>query len=76
MLSGVLPVFQNLNYKLQRKRLSDVFSIQQSHEKLYNKLSRVALGGLHEDKFMRHFTSNGTDQCQNGSLTLLTPYQE
>ena len=25
---------------------------------------------------MRHFTSNGTDQCQNGSSNFLTPYRE
>ena len=25
---------------------------------------------------MRHFTSNGTDQCRNGSSNLLTPYRE
>ena len=25
---------------------------------------------------MRHFTSNGTDQCQNDSSDLLTPYRE
>ena len=24
---------------------------------------------------MRHFTSNGTDQCRNGSTDLLTPYR-
>ena len=28
----------------------------------------MAIGGLHEDElFMRHYTINGTDQCQNGS---------
>ena len=32
LLFGVLPVFQNLNYKLQR-RLSDVLPIQHSHQK-------------------------------------------
>ena len=31
-LSGVLPVFQNLNYKVQR-RLSDVLPLHQSHQK-------------------------------------------
>ena len=31
LLSGVLPVYQNLNYKLQ-KRLSDALSNQQSHQ--------------------------------------------
>ena len=25
---------------------------------------------------IRHFTSNGTDQCRNGSSNLLAPYQE
>ena len=34
-LFGVLPVFQNLNYKLQR-RLFDVLSYQQSHEVLHS----------------------------------------
>ena len=32
LLSGVLPVFQGLNYKLQR-RLSDVLPNQRSHRK-------------------------------------------
>ena len=44
LISEVLPVSQNLNYKIRRK-LSDVLSIQQSHQ---NK-SFLALGGLCED---------------------------
>ena len=56
----------NLNYKLQRI-LSDVLCpIQQCHKKSDTR-SFLAFGGLHQDKLiMRHFTSNGTDQCQNG----------
>ena len=42
-------MFHNLNYKPQR-RLSDVLPNQESHQKLYNKLSTVALRGLHEDE--------------------------
>ena len=37
LLFGVLSVFQNLNYKLQR-RLSDVLPIQQSHPKVIQEL--------------------------------------
>ena len=35
LLSRVLPVFQNLNYKLQ-SRLSDVLSDQQNHQNIYS----------------------------------------
>ena len=35
VLFGVLPMFQNLNYKLQR-RLSDVLPNQQSNQVLYS----------------------------------------
>ena len=42
--SGVLPIFQNLNCKLQR-RLSDLMSIQQSHQKGYKKVTRGAYRG-------------------------------
>ena len=35
LLSGVLPVLQNLNYKLQN-RLSDVLSNQQNRQSIYS----------------------------------------
>ena len=47
-LSGVLPIFQNLNYMLLQRRLSDVLPNQQSHQKWFKKFQ--ALGALHEDK--------------------------
>ena len=34
LLSGVMPVFQNLNYNLQ-KRLTDVLPNQQSHHQQF-----------------------------------------
>ena len=42
VLSGVLPAFQNLNYKIQRSLMSDVV--------IKNDTKFVALEGLHEDK--------------------------
>ena len=51
LLSGVLQIFRNLNYKLKR-RLSDVLPNQQSRHKEYEKFSSsyYTIGGLHEDK--------------------------
>ena len=72
-INRVLPVFQNLNYKLQR-RLSDVLPIHQSHQKLYKKF--FSSRRVSRRQVMRHFTSNGTDQCPNGSSNLLTPYRK
>ena len=43
----MLPIFQNLNYKLQR-RLSDVLPIQHSHQSDSKRF--LAIGGLHGDK--------------------------
>ena len=57
-----------------RERLSGVLLIQQSHQKRQKKFSvsrRVT-----RRQVMRHFTSNGTDQCRNGSSNLLTSYRE
>ena len=48
--------------------------IHKSHQKCLQSFSssrRVA-----RRQVMRHLTSNGTDQCQNGSSNLLTPYRE
>ena len=73
LLSGGLPIFQNPNYKLQRK-LSDVLPIQQSDQKLYNKFSSSRR--VTRRQVMRHFTSNGIDQCHDGSSNLLTTYRE
>ena len=73
LLSEVLPVYQNLNYKLQR-RLSDVLPIQQTKKNdtiLFSSSRRVT-----RRQVMRHFTSNGPDQCHNGSPNLLTSYRE
>ena len=36
----------------------------------------IALRRVIRRQVMRHFTINGTDQCQNGSLNILTPYRE
>ena len=47
--------------ELQTAEKTDVLPIQRSHDTI----SFLALGGLHEDKFMRHFTrSNDTCQCE------------
>ena len=62
-----------LNYKLQR-RLYDVLSSQQvikSDSKKFSSSRRVT-----RKQVMRHVTSNGTDQCQNGSSNLITTYRE
>ena len=45
LLSGVLQVFQNWNYNLQ-KRLSDVLPNQQSHQELYRTTCYVGCGNL------------------------------
>ena len=73
LVSGVLPVFQNLNYKLHR-RLSDVLPIQQSRQKLFKTFSSSR--GVTRRYVMLYSTSNGTDQCQNGSSSRLTPHRE
>ena len=72
-MSGVLPVVQNLNYKRQR-RLSDVLPIQQSRQKWYKKF--FGSRRVTRRQVMRYFTSNDTDQCQNGSSKLLTQFRE
>ena len=72
-VSGVLLVFQNLNYKLQR-RLPDVLPIQQSHQKLSKRFSSSRR--VIRRQVMRHFTSHGTDQCRNGLSNILIPYRE
>ena len=48
-INRVLPVFQNLNYKLQRK-LSDVVYCPSNQVIKSDKISFLALGGLHGDK--------------------------
>ena len=45
VLFGVLPVFQNLNFKLQR-RLSDVLPNQQSHQKYVQRCTCAYCGTL------------------------------
>ena len=73
LLSGVLPVVRNLKYNLQR-RLSDVLSIQRSHQKRYDYIS--SSWRVTRRQVVGHFTSNGTNQCRNGSSNLLIPYRE
>ena len=46
LLSGVLPVLQNLNYKLQRNYLC----VAQPKKNIKSDQKFLALGGLHEDK--------------------------
>ena len=49
--------------------------IQRSHQKRLNTSSSYRR--VTRRQVMRHFTSNNTDQCQNGSSNnLLTPYRE
>ena len=73
LLSGVLPIFQNLNYKLH-KRLSNVLPNQQSHEQKYKNF--FSFRRATRRQVMRHFTGNGVDQFRNGSSNLLNPYRE
>ena len=75
LLSGVLPGFQNMKYKLQR-RLSDVLPIHQSIYVIKScTKSFLALGGL-QTSYATLFTSNDTNQCQNGSSNLPSPCLE
>ena len=73
LLSGVLPVFQNLNYKPKR-RLPDLLPNQQCPQKLYKIFSSSRR--VTRRQFMRHFTGHGTDQCRNGLPNNLIPYRE
>ena len=66
LLSEMLPVFQNLNHKLQR-RLSDVLPIQKSYQKGYKTF--VSSRMITRRQVMRDVTSNGTDQCNGRSLS-------
>ena len=52
-MSGVLPVFSNVNCKLQRRR-SDVLMLTPSNKKRYKTFSR-RYGGLHEEKACNTF---------------------
>ena len=74
LLSGVLPAFHNLNYKLQRKIVWCVLHIQQSYQKWIKKFSSSRTVTRKQGK--RHSTSNGLDQCQNGPSNPLTSYRE
>ena len=73
--SGVLPIFQNLSYKLSYREdcLMSCPSTKSSkgRSKCFPSSRRVT-----RRRVMRHFTRNGTDQCQNGSSNLLTPCRE
>ena len=73
LLSGVLPIFQNLNYKPKR-RLPDLLPNQQRPQKLYNCFSSSRR--VTRRQVMRHFTGHGTDQCRNGLSNILIPYRE
>ena len=76
LLSGVLPILQKLNYKLQRT-LSErdahlpKYQTHQKGLKMFSSYRRVT-----RRQFMRDFTRDGTDQCQNGSSNLLTRFRE
>ena len=70
LLSGVLPILQNLSYKLQ-KRLSYVLPIDQSNQKWLKTFSSLS-EGYTKSRNVTHSASNGTDQCLNGSPNLLT----
>ena len=63
---------QNLNYKLYRKT---VCCPPTQSSKVIQKFS-ISRRVTRRRQFMRYFTSNGTDQCQNGSSKILTPYRE
>ena len=58
LLSGVLPIFQNLNYKL-RRRLSDVLPNQQCHQKAYKRYSSSRR--VTRRIVVRHFTGHDTN---------------
>ena len=76
-VSEVLPVFQNLKYKLQR-RLSDMLPNQQRKSSKVIQMVFWLLEGYTKTSYcMRHCTgANDTDQCQNSSSNLLSPYRE
>ena len=72
-VSGVLPVFQNLNCKLQR-RLSDVLPIHQQREasKVTQNIFLATYQRVTRRHVLRHFTSNGTNQYLTDFIEL--PY--
>ena len=67
LMSGVLPSFRNLNSKLQRKPAWCAAA---------HPASKVIKSESKRRHVRRHFRSNSTDQCQNGSSRFLTPYRE
>ena len=73
LLSGVLSVFQNRNYKLQ-SRLPDVLPKQRSHQKIHKRFSSSRR--VTRRQVMRHFTGHGTNQCRNGSSDILITCRE
>ena len=73
VLSEVLPVCHNLNCKLHGG-LPDVLSnLTKSSKNIFK--SFPSSRGVTRRHVMRHFASNGADQCQNDSTNLLTPYR-
>ena len=75
VVSGVLPVYQNLEITSYKEdclmcRLSNKVT-KNDAKSFYNSFRRVT-----PRQVKRHFTSNGTDQCHNGSSNLLIPYRE
>ena len=73
LLSGVLPVLQNLSYKAQITR-SEVLRKQYSHQKLYKMYSSSRR--VTRRQVMRHFTANCTDHSRNGPSNIHIPYRE
>ena len=74
-LSGVLSVFQNLNYELQRRLVWCATHPPKSSkviQKRFTNYRRVTRRQVYATLYKR----NGTDQCPNGLPNLLAPYRE
>ena len=71
----MLPVLQNLNYKLQRG-LSDVLSIHGVINKVTQKVFFLAIGGLLEDKLRGTVRSMTLTNVKTVPSNLFTPYRE
>ena len=70
----MLPVFHNLNYKRYRE---DCLMCCPSNKVLKSDNNKLSSSRRVTRRLvMRHFTSNGANQCRNGSSSLLIPYRE
>ena len=74
-LWSVASVSESELQAMIQRRLSDVLHVHQSHQKRYQTFSR-SRRVTRKRQVIRQFSSNGTDQCQNGSSNLLAPYLE